>query len=67
MDKLVRAALAGVAIGGFAAAMVTANRIALDALAELNFLAMQTAWVMTKAAFAHIQQQQDNFEDENEV
>ena len=46
MDKLVRAALAGVAIGGFAAAVVGANKIALHALWEFNCLAIETACEM---------------------
>ena len=48
---MARAALAGIAIGGFAATVVTANFIALHALVELNCLAIETACVMTNAVF----------------
>ena len=68
MDNLVRAALSGIAIGGFAAAVVEANQTALRALVKLNCLAIETACVMTNAVLAKMverqqqQQQQDNFE-----
>ena len=71
MDNLVRAALAGIAIGGFAAAVVEANQITLRALVRLNFLALETACVMTNAVLVKMvqrQQRQDNFEPhEDEV
>ena len=62
MDNLVRATLAGVAIGGFAAVVVKANHLALQALVELNCFAIETACVMTKAVFTKIRQerQQEN-------
>ena len=59
MGNLVRAALAGIAVGGFAAAVVEANKIALRAFMRLNFLALETACVMTNAVLAKIVQQQD--------
>ena len=49
MEDLVRAALAGIAIGGFAAAVVGANQIVVQALWRFNCLAAETAWVMAKA------------------
>ena len=42
MNNLGRAALAGIAIGGFAAVMVEANIIALLTLVNLNYLAVET-------------------------
>ena len=54
MEDLVRAALAGIAIGGFAAAMVGANRITMQALWRFNCLAAEIAWVMAKAPLEQI-------------
>ena len=54
MEDIVRGALAVIAIGGFAAAGVGANQIALQALWQFNCLAAETAWVMTKAPFERI-------------
>ena len=42
-------AFAGIAVGGFAAAVVEANKIAAQALWRFNCLAAETAWVMVKA------------------
>ena len=63
MKDLVQATLTGVANGGFAAAVVEANLIALQALVQLNCLAIETACVMTKAVFTKMikeRQQQNN-------
>ena len=62
MKDIVRATLAGIAIGGFVAAVVEANYITLRALIQLNCFAMETACVMTKAVMAKIlkEQQQEN-------
>ena len=49
MEDLIRGALAGIAVGGFAAAVVEANKIAAQALWRFNCLAAETAWVMFKA------------------
>ena len=49
MEDLIRGALAGIAVGGFAAAVVEANKIATQALWRFNCLAAETAWVMFKA------------------
>ena len=43
-----RAVLAGIAIGGFAATVVEANRITVQALWRFNCLAAEIAWVMVK-------------------
>ena len=61
MDNLARAALAGIAIGGFTAAVVEANRITLRALVRLNGLALETACVMIGAVWEKMgSQQQDS-------
>ena len=54
MDDIVRGALAGIAIGGFAATMVEVNIIALYALWQFNCLAIETACVMAKAPLTKI-------------
>ena len=58
MEDIVRVALAGIAIRGFAAAVVGANRITMQALWRFNFLAAEIAWVMAKAPLEQQQQQQ---------
>ena len=62
MEDIVRGALAGIAIGGFVAAVVGANRITMQALWRFNCLAAEIAWVMAKAPLEQIireeQQQQ---------
>ena len=45
MEDIVRGALVGIAIGGFAAAVVGANRITVKALWRFNCLAAEIAWV----------------------
>ena len=50
MEALVRGALVGIAIGGFAAAVVDANLIAVQALWRLNCLAAEMAWFTAQAA-----------------
>ena len=66
MEDIVRGTLAGIAIGGFAAAMVGANRILMQAFWCLNCLAAETAWVMAKAPLEQmiIREQQRWVEDE---
>ena len=54
MEDIVRGALAGIAIGGFAAAVVGANRITMQALWRFNCLAAEIAWVMAKAPLERI-------------
>ena len=58
MEDIVRGALAGIAIGGFVAAVFEANRIALQAVGHFNSLAMEMVWVMTQAAWAQIIREQ---------
>ena len=65
MNNLVRAALAGIAIGGFAAVMVEANIIALLTLVNLNCLAVETACVMTKAVLAKMVKERQQQNDES--
>ena len=62
MKDIVRATLAGIAIEGFAAAVVEANFLTLHALVQLNCFAIETACVMTKAVFTKIlkERQQEN-------
>ena len=43
MEDIVREALAGIAIGGFAAALVGANRITIQTLWRFNCLAAEIA------------------------
>ena len=65
MEDIVRGALAGIAIGGFAVALVEANRITVQALWRLNCLAAEIAWVMAKAPLEQmIIREQQLVEDE---
>ena len=48
MEDIARGVLTGVAIGGFAAAVVEANIIAVKTLWHFNCLASETAWEMSK-------------------
>ena len=43
MEDLIREALGGIAVGGFAAAVVEANKIAAQTLWRFNCLAAETA------------------------
>ena len=54
MEDIVQGALAGIAIGCFAAAVVGANRITMQALWRFNCLAAEIAWVMAKAPLEQI-------------
>ena len=58
MENIVRGVLAGIAIGGFVAAVVEANRIALQTLLRVNCLAGETAGVMAQAAWEKIRREQ---------
>ena len=67
MEDIVRGALAGIAIGGFAAAVVVANRTTVQALWRFNCLAAEIAWVMAKAPLEQIireEQQRAEAEDD---
>ena len=48
MEDIARAVLTGVAIGGFAAAVVEVNILAVKTLLHFNLLAAETAWEMSK-------------------
>ena len=48
MSDFTRAVFTGVAIGGFAAAVVEANILAVKTLLHFNLLAAETAWEMSK-------------------
>ena len=48
MEDIARAVLTGVAIGGFTAAVVEANILAVKTLWHFNHLAAETAWEMSK-------------------
>ena len=48
MEDIARAVLTGVAIGGFVAAVVEANILAVKTLLHFNHLAAETAWEMSK-------------------
>ena len=48
MEDFARAALAGIAIGGLATAVVEANLLAVKALWRFNRLATETAWEMSQ-------------------
>ena len=48
MEDIARAVLTGVAIGGFAAAVVEANILAVKTLLHFNYLAAETALEMSK-------------------
>ena len=52
-------------IGGFAAAVVEANTIALLTLVKLNCLAIETACVMTKAVLAKMVKERQQQNDES--
>ena len=70
MDDLLRAALSGIAVAGFAAAVVEANKIAAQAIWRVNGLAAETAWVMFTAPLERMnrerQQPQLDAQTENE-
>ena len=67
MENIVRGALAGIAIGGFAAAVVGANQIAGQALWRFNCPAAEIAWVMAMAPLEQMirKQQERRAEDED--
>ena len=54
MTDIARGVLAGIAIGGFTAAVVKINRLVLDALTELNIMATEMALDMGRAAWIRI-------------
>ena len=52
MEDIARGVLTGVAIGGFTAAVVEANILAVKTLWHFNDLAAETAWEMIKGVFS---------------
>ena len=48
IEGLLKASLAGIALGGFAAIVVEVNQIALKTLWKLNCIAAETAWGMLR-------------------
>ena len=64
MEDLARAVLTGVAIGGFAAAVVEANIIAVKTLCHFNLLAAETAWEMSKGVLRGQIRRQERAADE---
>ena len=52
MEDIARAVLTGVAIGGFAAAVVEVNILAVKTLLHFNLLAAETALEMSKGVSA---------------
>ena len=54
MEDIARGVLAGVALGGFTAAVVKVNMFTIDKLSMLNNLAIETAVGMGKAAWENI-------------
>ena len=55
MEDIAQGVLTGVAIGGFAAAVVKVNMFVIDKLSMLNNLAIETAVGMGRAALEDIQ------------
>ena len=65
MEDIARAVLTGVAIGGFAAAVVEANILAVKTLWHFNYLAAETAWEMSKGvARGHLERIDRRISDE---
>ena len=58
MEGLLKAPLAGIALGGFAAIVVEVNQIALKTLWKLNCIDAETAWGMFKASLTNIHREQ---------
>ena len=58
MEGLLKASLAGIALGGIAAIVVEVNQIALKTLWKLNYIAAETAWGMFKASLTNIHREQ---------
>ena len=65
MEDIARAVLTGVAIGGFTAAVVEANILAVKALCHFNHLAAETALEMCKRVVReHIERLKQRMSDE---
>ena len=66
METIMKAALAGIAIGGFTSAVVAINKTVVQTLWRFNYLAAQTAWVMAKSSVEWVTQIEDEDEDEDD-
>ena len=64
MEGAMKAVLMGIAVGGFAAAVVDANIIAAKALWRFNCLAAEKVWVMAKATAEWAAQAEDDDDSE---
>ena len=64
MEDIARGVLTGVAIGGFAAAVVKINMFTIDKLSMLNGLALETAVGMGKAAWENIEMRRQKRADD---
>ena len=56
MDELVRGALVGIAVGGFVAAVVEANKVVVKTLLHFNFLAAEAAGCMIKGFYNDLEE-----------
>ena len=65
MEDIARAVLTGVAIGGFTAAVVEANILAVKVLSNFNLLAAETALEMCKGVVrGHLERIERRISDE---
>ena len=67
MEDIARAVLTGVAIGGFAAAVVKVNLFVLDKLATINSLALETTVVMGMSTLETIKMRRQIAEEQDEA
>ena len=66
METLMKGALAGIAIGGFASAVVAINKTVVQTLWRFNGLAAKAIWVMAKSSVEWATQTDDDDDDEDE-
>ena len=64
MEDIARGVLTGVAIGGFAAAVVKVNMFVIDKLSMLNSIALETTVSMAKAAWENIEMRRQKRADD---
>ena len=67
MADFARSVLAGVAIGGFAAAVVKVNLFVIDKLITINTLALETAVVMGMSTLETINMRRQIAEEQDEA
>ena len=67
MADFARSVLAGVAIGGFAAAVVKVNLFVFDKLATINALAIETAVVIGMSTLETIKMRRQIAEEQDEA